>query len=137
MPAFYSAPSQVFLSHFHRRGVYSTNLRLLCDVSQLAYESILVKMALVNARSVVNKTFILNDFFTLQRLNFLFLTETWNNIGDLSPFTELVPPDCDFLSSPCTTGCGEVLASFFKNTFVQIEIQFTGFLGGIVMKYDL
>ncbi len=128
MPAFYSAPSQVFLSHFHRRGVYSTNLRLLCDVSQQAYESILVKMALVNSRSVVNKTFI---------LNFLFLTETWNNIGDLSPFTELVPPDCDFLSSPRTTGCGEVLASFFKNTFVQIEIQFTGFLVGIVMKYDL
>ncbi len=78
----------------------------------------------------------MNDFFTLQRLNFLFLTETWNNVGDLSPFTELVPPDCDSFSSPRTTGCGEVLALFFKNTFVQIEIQFTGFLGGIVMKYD-
>ncbi len=36
-------------------------------------------MALVNSRSVVNKTFILNDLFTSQRLDFLFLTETWIN----------------------------------------------------------
>lgn len=96
VPAFDSAPSQVFLPRLHRRGVNLMNLRLLCHVSQLAYESISVKMALVNSRSVVNKTFILNDFFTSQCLDFLFLTETWINVGDLSPFTELVPPDCDF-----------------------------------------
>ncbi len=96
MPAFDSAPSQVFLPRLHRRGVNSANLRPLCQVSQLAYESICVKMALVNSRSVVNKTFLLNDFFTSQCLDFLFLTETWIKVGDLSPFTELVPPDCDF-----------------------------------------
>ncbi len=117
VPAFDSAPSQVFLPRLHRRGVNSANLRPLCQVSQLAYESICVKMALVNSRSVVNKTFILNDFFTSQCLDFLFLTETWIKVGDLSPFTELVPPDCDFLSSPRTAGRGGGLASVFKKKF--------------------
>ncbi|XP_039455862.1 asialoglycoprotein receptor 2-like [Oreochromis aureus] len=34
-------------------------------------------MALLNVRSLVNKTFVLNDFFFTSRLDVLFLTETW------------------------------------------------------------
>lgn len=49
---------------------------------------------------------------------FLFLTETWLNVGDLSPFTELVPPDCDLFSSPRTTGHrGGGIALVFKKKF--------------------
>ncbi len=134
---------------------------------------LVIQFFYIDSESVVNKTFILNDFFTSQRLDFLFLTETWINVGDLSPFTELVPPDCD-LSSPRTIGRGGGLASVFKkkfdcrsiknDTFSSFEEQlmqidsrnpvlcvlvyrppkinknfiheFTGFLGGIMMKYD-
>lgn len=47
-----------------------------------------VHMALINARSVVNKTFILNDFYITHGLDFLFITETWLNDSDTSPFAE-------------------------------------------------
>ncbi|GLD51337.1 uncharacterized protein AKAME5_000441300 [Lates japonicus] len=40
-----------------------------------------VRMALVNARSLANKTSILKDFFESHRLDFLDATETWIPIG--------------------------------------------------------
>lgn len=45
-------------------------------------DSINIKMALINTRSIVNKSFILNNFFTSQSLDFLFITETWVNPGE-------------------------------------------------------
>lgn len=39
-------------------------------------------MALVNARSAVNK-------------DFRFVTETWFTAGDVSPFSELLPGNCE------------------------------------------
>lgn len=54
-------------------------------------------MALVNARSLVNKTFILHDFFSSNALDFLFVTETWLTVGDLSPFSDLDPSKSFYL----------------------------------------
>ncbi len=51
------------------------NLRPLCRASQSAHDSILVSMAQINLRSLVNKTFILNDLFTSRDLDFLFVTK--------------------------------------------------------------
>lgn len=65
-----------------------------------------VKFAFINAHSVANKTFILNDFITSHELDFLFVTETWLSVGDLSPFTDLYPPQWGFLSSLSISGCG-------------------------------
>ncbi len=65
-----------------------------------------LRMALINARSVVNKTFIINDFFSARHLDFLFLTETWLTTGDLSSFSKLLPSNCLFFNSPRTTGRG-------------------------------
>lgn len=76
-----------------------------------------VKMALVNARSAVNKTFILNDFFTSRSLDFLFVTETWFTAGDVSPFSELLPGNCTFFNSPQTVRRGGGLATNFKENF--------------------
>ncbi len=47
----------------------------------------------------------------------MFLTETWLQTGELIPLSELLPPSCDFLSSPRTTGRGGGLASVFKSVF--------------------
>lgn len=44
-----------------------------------------IRMCLINAGPVVNKTGLLNDFF-LRHADFLFITETWPTPGDLSPF---------------------------------------------------
>ncbi len=45
------------------------------------------------------------------------MTETWLNVGDLSPFSELVPSECTFFNSPRITDRGGGLASVFKRHF--------------------
>lgn len=64
------------LVRISRRGCVSNNLRPLSRISQSTIESS-VHMALCNARSLINKTIILNDFFMEHNLDFLLLTETW------------------------------------------------------------
>lgn len=67
------------------------NLRPLCHSSQLVDDSLLIKMALVKARSLCSKTFILRDYFTSKSLDVLFVTEMWLCSGDLSPFPDWLP----------------------------------------------
>lgn len=74
-------------------------------------------MALLNLRLLVNNTFVLNDFFSNSNLNILFLSETWIGPGDLIPFSELLPLDCAYFSSPRLSGRGGGLASVFKNVY--------------------
>ncbi len=76
-----------------------------------------LRMALLNVLSLVNKTFILHDFFISRSLDFLFMTETWTKEGDLSPFSELVPQNCSFLNTSRSSGRGGGLAVVFKNSF--------------------
>lgn len=86
----------------------SVNLLNLCSIKisspnhEIA-ESQALRMALINARSLSNKSFILNDFFTTNSLDFLFVTETWlkpdefSSLGELSPrIVPFLPPQ-DFL----------------------------------------
>lgn len=49
------------------------------------------RMALLNTRSLVNKTFILNDLFLTLHLDVLFLTETWIRPGEFSPSLNSFP----------------------------------------------
>lgn len=37
-------------------------------------------------------------FFTSWKIHFLFLTETWFGINEISPLVELAPANCDFIS---------------------------------------
>ncbi len=106
-------------------NVNFTNLRHLEYVSSGALSGITtsstitqppVKMALVNARSLSNKTFILNDFFTSHAMDFLFVTETWLKNGDISS-RELSPLDCSLYSTPKPSGHGGGLATVFRNSF--------------------
>lgn len=79
----------------HRGWVCLNRLRAFSQArqSEVSSES---RMALLNARSVVNKTVIINDFFSLRELDLLFITESWITTGDLSPFSELLTPKCFF-----------------------------------------
>ncbi len=97
----------------------TSNLRLIWRSTQPQGEVVSpFHVALINARSLVNKTFILNYFFTLHTLDALCITETWIKPGDLSPFTELVPQGCSFLNSPLLSGRGEGLATVFKDSYL-------------------
>lgn len=48
-----------------RRKADHGNLRLLRRLSQVQWESLKFRMALTNARSLINKTFICNDLFQM------------------------------------------------------------------------
>lgn len=47
----------------------------------------------------------------------MFITETWIAIGDMSPFSELIPRDCTFFNTPRSLGRGGGLVSIFKEKF--------------------
>ncbi len=82
-----------------------------------------VNMALVNARSLLNKTFILNDFFIQHDLDFLFISETWLNVGETHALIELSPDDCTFFSTPRTTGRGGGLACVLRRDLNVVFCQ--------------
>lgn len=73
--------------HIRSGCVHLSNIHPLEFVRQSRQQivSSSLKMALVNARSVSNKTFRLNDFF----LDYLLLTETWVGDGEFSIFGKL------------------------------------------------
>lgn len=112
------------------RAFVQNHLRLVGHVSQQS-DRYLVHMALINTRSLPNKTFILNNFFTSHFLDFLLLTETWNKPGDNSAFSELLPPSCSFLNSPQASGRGWGLTSkenfrcrfLSTNNYTSFELQ--------------
>ncbi|XP_055512319.1 uncharacterized protein LOC129709775 [Leucoraja erinacea] len=103
-----------------RRGLNLLNLRPLCRApltSDAVDQPVPVKIALVNARSLVNKTFILKDFFESRGLDLLCVTETWLGVGESSAFAEMLPLDCCYLNSPRTSGRGGGLATVFRSHF--------------------
>lgn len=79
-----------WMPYLHKsEGVCLQNLRPLCRLSQSVGNSLLIEMALVYARSLCNKTFILRDLFTSKSLDVLFVTEMWLSSGDLLLLTWL------------------------------------------------
>lgn len=99
-------------------GVNYRNLKLVSRKAHVAklqsYRP--TKCALVNARLVMNKTFILQDFFTSHALDILFITETWISNSESAALTDLLPPDCTFLNAPRATGRGGGIATVLKNS---------------------
>ncbi|XP_048113404.1 uncharacterized protein LOC125303610 [Alosa alosa] len=83
----------------------------------IAPDPVEVKMALINANHISNKTFILNDFTINNGLDFLLVTEAWLNTGEFAPLVEMCPSGFDFLSTPRSSGQGGGLAALFRNTF--------------------
>lgn len=110
-------------------GVNAANLRLLKFSGNMSSEraaqqipdSPPVKFALINAQSLSNKTFILNDNFTSRQLDFLFVTETWLNV-DLTSLGDLCPSHCSFLNSPRTTGCYAELCPLMPTLLLRCNL---------------
>lgn len=100
-----------------RGGANLQSLRPLDREPLMAEELTPTRIALVNARSLTNKSFIFNDFFTSRALDFLCVTETWLNARELSVFSEVLPIDCTFFNSPRSSGRGGGVATIFKEKF--------------------
>ncbi|KAK7929483.1 hypothetical protein WMY93_005878 [Mugilogobius chulae] len=113
-------PLESELWHRHRRGSRGVDLGCLKPLgrnSSLGHdEDVTLHLGLINARSLANKTFVLRDFFTSRKLDIMFITETWLRTGETMPFSELLSPDCSFLSLPRSTGRGGGLASVFNTS---------------------
>lgn len=104
-----------------KRGINSDHLRSLGYVP-LSHRTdapvdLSVKMALLNIRSITNKTFLINDLISLQGLDFLFMTETWLKEGDRDFLIEASPLDFLSLNSPRTGGRGGGVATIFRSCF--------------------
>lgn len=81
-----------------------------------------IKLTLVNTRSIYNKYFILNDFFTSQVLDFISVTETWLKAGELDSLADTPPVDCDFFNKLRLV---EILQSVFTNVLnVELNLPF-------------
>lgn len=89
------------------------NLRPLDRTARSA--EVKVKMALLNAQSLSNKTFVLRDFCTSHALDLIFITEMRD--GEVAPLMELCPPESSFFNSPRLTGRGGGVASLFNDRF--------------------
>lgn len=76
---------------------------------------------------LANKSLTLNDFFMSRDLNFMLLMETLLCAGQCTAFSEFLPPDCSFFSTPCTTGKGGGLATIFQS-LSWISIYFLALL---------
>lgn len=106
------------------RGIDLQNLRSIHCERQLIKVDTSFHMALLNVRSVGNKTFMVNDFIRNNKLDFLFLSETWLKVGDLTPMTELLPQGYAYFNSPRLTGRGGGLMSIFKDDVGCRSISF-------------
>lgn len=91
---------------FQGRGVDPRNLRCLRRVEPSIKALIPTKFALVNAHSLGNKTFILNNFIGMNKLDVFCISETWFKVGDSSPFSKLLPKVYPFINSPRPSGSG-------------------------------
>lgn len=89
-------------------------------------------MALLNARSIANKSFMVNDLVLSKKLEFLFLNKPWQRDMELDPLIKLCPKDCTFISLPRLSGNGGGLAAAFRSRFVCHLVS-----TGLVSSFEL
>lgn len=70
--------------------------RLNCNIAHL------------NAWSITNKAWFINDLITQKKLDMFFLSETWQQPGDFLHRNMLTPPGYSYLSKPWLKGRGVV-----------------------------
>ena len=74
-----------------------------------------LKIALFITRSLNNKGLLLNEFITDNNLDFLCLTETWQNQQDYFSLNQTTPPGYSYMDKPRHHGNGGGIATIFRN----------------------
>lgn len=90
--------------------------------------SVNAKCALLNVRSLSNKSFVINELICSYKLDFLLLTETWlDEAKYASTLIESTPPNFSFMCANRKNQKGGGLASIFKDSFQCSQISLGDF----------
>ena len=84
-------------------ATYKVNLSNLLTVTRQPTSPgtpiISIKLALLNIRSLANKSFLVNDIIISYNLDFMFLTETWlTEDCNAIVLNETAPEKCDYMN---------------------------------------
>lgn len=89
-------------------------------------------MALLNVRSLTNKSFIVNDLISTHNLDITLLTETWLDRNGTVALIETAPPNFKFLQTTRTEKRGSGIAAVLSDSYSCKEIppfgEFTSLL---------
>ncbi len=98
--------------HKASRGISSDNFISIKPTNLLPPAT--TRIALLNVRSLSNKSFICQDIISSNKLDMFFVTETWLNT-DVIPLVEATPPDYSYLNQPRVSGRGGGVAVIYRN----------------------
>lgn len=97
--------------HLNTRHVRTSCLKpLACSDSSTPPVSSAATFMLLNTRSLNNKALLIHDIIIDKKLDFLCLTETWQNQQDFFALNQATPPGYVYLHKPRSTGRGGGLA---------------------------
>uniref|UniRef100_A0A8P4G516 Reverse transcriptase domain-containing protein n=1 Tax=Dicentrarchus labrax TaxID=13489 RepID=A0A8P4G516_DICLA len=102
------------LRHHNKRHVHLSNLRPLPRSSQPFTKQRHLKLALLNTRSLNNKSLILNEFITDNNLDFLCITETWHKPLDYFLLNQTTPTGYTYIDKPRPEGRGGGVAAIYR-----------------------
>ncbi len=102
----------------------------LIDVQQIKNvdntEKQMIKLGLLNIRSLSTKALYVNYMITNHKLDVLSLTETWLKPDEYIILNESIPQDYCYKNEPLPKGKGGSVATIYTNTTLSIS-QKTGF----------
>ncbi|KAJ0036392.1 hypothetical protein NQD34_005069 [Periophthalmus magnuspinnatus] len=135
-------PSEGFISSFtyprallttrrliNRRTVKLSNQRHLvyipCKTITSSPTETNLKLAVLNVRSLCNKSFLINDFIYSFSLDFMFITKAWldKNTGN-AILVESTPPNFKFESETQVNKKGGGVCAFFRDNLVTHRLSF-------------
>ena len=114
-----------------RTGVVRSNLISipLRAPPEFVYRRQFCNFALVSARSIRNKTLMLNDFIVEHDVDIFAITATWLCDSDFDDFfcSDICPAGYNFFHYPRTTSLGGVVAVLTKKPFKVVKQQLANF----------
>ena len=108
-----------FRPTFHQRGVNNNNIiHVKLSTCQSVCNDCYTNVALINARSVKNKTLAINEEIIQHAWGILAITETWlKQTGDEAIVTQLLSPGYTFHHVARPRGRGGGVAVVYRNTY--------------------
>ncbi|XP_034053520.1 uncharacterized protein LOC117533727 isoform X3 [Gymnodraco acuticeps] len=102
------------LRHYNKQHVNLTNLLPIPRSTQPPPMQRHLRAALLNTRSINNKSNILNKFIKDNNLDFLYLTETWQKPQDFFLLNEITPAGFTYIDKPRPLRGGGIAAIIRK-----------------------